>query len=108
VSERQQILSLLMEIEREMRALDLWSQQMPAPEALMSQQPFCVDTLNFHEWVQWLLLPRLEHMVLERIPLPETCAVAPMAEEIYRQMDADTDRLLELIEQLDKAVTEAR
>jgi hypothetical protein len=31
-----------------------------------------------------------------------------MAEEIYRQMDADTDRLLELIEQLDKAVTEAR
>ncbi|GGB83135.1 hypothetical protein GCM10011352_06210 [Marinobacterium zhoushanense] len=103
----QQVLPLLMEIEREMRALDLWSQTMPDAQALMSQQPFCIDTLEFHEWVQWLLLPRLQHLVLEQLPLPESCAVAPMAEEAFKLMEENTEHLLELLEQLDQAVTDA-
>lgn len=103
----QQVLPLLMEIEREMRALDLWSQTMPEAEALMSQQPFCIDTLEFHEWVQWLLLPRLQHLVLEQLPLPESCAVTPMAEEVFKTMEENTEHLLELLAQLDRAVTDA-
>lgn len=100
-----QILPLLMEIEREMRALELWSTTMPDAQALMSRQPFCIDTLDFHEWVQWLLLPRLQHLVLEQLPLPESCSVAPMAEEVFKVMEENTDHLLELLEQLDQTVT---
>jgi len=107
VTPAQEILPLLMEIEREMRALDLWSQHMPEPQALMSRQPFCIDTLAFHEWVQWLLLPRLQHLVLEQLPLPESCAVAPMAEEVFKAMEENTEHLFELLEQLDRAVTDA-
>jgi len=107
VSHAQQILSLLLEIEREMRSVNLWSETMPPAEALMSQQPFCVDTLEFHQWVQWLLLPRLEQIVVEQLPLPETCSVAPMAEEAFRQVDAHTDQLVILLERLDERVTSA-
>ncbi|KEA63203.1 hypothetical protein ADIMK_2727 [Marinobacterium lacunae] len=103
----QQILPILMDIEREMRALELWSESMPDAEALMSQQPFCIDTLDFHEWVQWLLLPRLQHIVLEQLPLPESCSVAPMAEEAFKQISDDTGCLLQLLEELDRAVTDA-
>lgn len=108
MSQRQQILSLLLEIEREMRTLDLWSETMPSAEALMSQQPFCVDTLEFHQWVQWLLLPRMEQIVIEQLPLPANCDIAPMAEEAFKQLDAETDRLLRLISNLDSSVTEAK
>nr|WP_281419198.1 YqcC family protein [Marinobacterium ramblicola] len=97
----------MMEIEREMRALDLWSQTMPDAQSLMSQQPFCIDTLEFHKWIQWLLLPRLQHLVLAQLPLPESCAVAPMAEEVFKAMEENTEHLLELLVQLDQAVTDA-
>ncbi|WP_432698011.1 YqcC family protein [Marinobacterium sp. YM272] len=108
MSQRQQILSLLLEVEREMRALDLWSETMPSAEALMSQQPFCVDTLDFHEWVQWLLLPRMEQIIVEQMPLPTSCDIAPMAEEAFKQIEAETDQLLQLIADLDRAVTEGQ
>lgn len=108
MSQRQQILSLLMEVEREMRALELWSETMPSAEALMSQQPFCVDTLEFHQWVQWLLLPRMEQIVVEQMPLPTSCDIAPMAEEAFKLLDVETDQLLQLIADLDVAVTEGK
>ncbi|TCK07374.1 YqcC family protein [Marinobacterium mangrovicola] len=108
MNQRQQILTLLLEVEREMRALELWSDTMPSAEALMSQQPFCVDTLDFHQWVQWLLLPRMEQIIVEQMPLPASCDIAPMAEEAFKQIDAETDQLIKLIADLDKAVTEGQ
>lgn len=101
MNQSQAILTLLMEIEGEMRRIGLWSEQMPQPEALMSQQPFCVDTLAFDDWVQWILLPRLEQLVVEQRPLPANSLIAPMAEEAFGQLAEPTDQLLVLIEQLD-------
>ena len=37
----------LLLIERELRVLGVWASSPPAPEALASQEPFCVDTLSF-------------------------------------------------------------
>ncbi|MCQ3971707.1 YqcC family protein, partial [Klebsiella pneumoniae] len=41
----------LLLIERELRTLDLWSVEPPAPEDLASVEPFCVDTLRFEQWL---------------------------------------------------------
>ncbi len=104
MSRHQQVSLLLIEIRDEMQSIGLWQPQAPAPEALASTQPFCVDTLDFSEWVQWLLLPRLEMMIDQQLPLPQNSEIQPMAEEVFKQLDEDTERLLELIGQLDQAL----
>ncbi|GAA0788376.1 YqcC family protein [Marinobacterium sediminicola] len=100
----QQVSTVLIEIRMEMQAQGLWQSQPPEPAALMSREPFCVDTLDFTEWVQWLLLPRLEEMISRELPLPQNSEIQPMAEEVFKQLEEDTDRLLDLIGQLDKAL----
>ena len=100
----QQVSRVLIEIRNEMQLQGLWQDQAPDPAALASREPFCVDTLDFTEWVQWLLIPRLEMMIEQQLPLPQNSEIQPMAAEVFNQLEEDTDRLLELIHQLDKAL----
>lgn len=100
----EQVSLLLVEIRCEMETIGLWQPEPPAPEALASTQPFCVDTLDFTEWVQWLLLPRLEMMIQEQLPLPQNSEIHPMAEEVFKNLEQDTERLLDLIRQLDQTL----
>lgn len=99
-----QVSALLLKIRTEMEELKLWQSSPPPTEALASTQPFCVDTLQFTEWLQWLLIPRLQEMIRQEIPLPQSSQIHPMAEEVFKQMEQDTGRLLELIGQLDQAL----
>ncbi|MBP0047743.1 YqcC family protein [Marinobacterium sp. AK62] len=105
MSRVEHVSALLIDIRTEMDELGVWSAQPPKPEALASTQPFCVDTLDFTEWVQWLLIPRLEEMIARDLPLPQNSQIHPMAEEVFKQMDEDTDRLLDLLAQLDQLLS---
>ena len=78
------IATLLLELEAELRTLNLWDEERPSPEALASTQPFCVDTLTLPQWLQFVFLPRMSHLVEFEQPLPQKCGVAPMAEEFFR------------------------
>ncbi|MBV0933147.1 YqcC family protein [Marinobacterium weihaiense] len=104
MSRHEQVSVLLIEIRNEMQAQNLWQSQPPEPAALASREPFCVDTLDFTEWVQWLLLPRLQELIERQLPLPQNSEIQPMAEEVFKPMPEDTDRLLALISQLDQAL----
>ena len=88
---------ILLDIECELRRARLWEDQMPSAEALASDQPFALDTLQFHQWLQFILLPRMHWMVEERMPLPDACGIAPMAEETYKEQ---VDRMKPLLSQL--------
>ncbi|MCO4758205.1 MAG: YqcC family protein [Oceanospirillaceae bacterium] len=96
--------ALLSSIQSEMQSQQLWAAQSPSAEALSSQQPFCVDTLMFTEWVQWLMLPRLQMMIDQRTSLPQNSNMHAMAEEAFKRIEADTNQLLELIKALDEAL----
>lgn len=96
--------ALLSSIQSEMQSQQLWAAQSPSAEALSSQQPFCVDTLMFTEWVQWLMLPRLKMMIDQRTSLPQNSNMHSMAEEAFKRIEADTNQLLELIKALDEAL----
>jgi uncharacterized protein YqcC (DUF446 family) len=88
-----------------MEALELWQSSPPSAQALASTQPFCIDTLHFTEWLQWLLIPRLQEMIRQELPLPQSSQIQPMAEEVFKQMQADTDALLALINRLDETLS---
>ena len=101
----EQVSVLLLKIRTEMEELELWQSSPPSAQALASTQPFCVDTLHFTEWLQWLLIPRLQEMIRQELPLPQSSQIQPMAEEVFKQMQADTDALLALINRLDETLS---
>ena len=101
------VLSILTAIEKELIALQQWSDQRPSEQALASTQPFCIDTLTLPQWIQFVLIERLRHMIDTQLPLPRQCGVAPLAEEFFKPTSLDSDRLIELLEQLDNQLTRA-
>ena len=56
---RSAIAAQLIDLEAALRQLDLWSDTPPSQEALSSEQPFAMDSLEFEEWLQFIFLPTL-------------------------------------------------
>ena len=88
-----------------MRAQAVWSSSPPSPEALASTQPFCVDTLTFAQWLQFIFLPTIYQMIEEEQPLPERCGIAPMAEEFFRGSGLAIDDLVTSLEEIDELLS---
>lgn len=103
---RDQLTDLLKDLEIELRSQGRWESRSPAEEALQSTQPFAVDTLSFDQWLQWMLLPRLHELLLTQMPLPGSCAIAPMAEEVYGRGEPGGERLVLIIADIDLLMTE--
>ncbi|RUO32045.1 hypothetical protein CWE12_03395 [Aliidiomarina sedimenti] len=101
----QQVQILLVQLQNELRDLQLWQSQAPSAEALQSTQPFAVDTLAFHQWLQFIMIPRMENLVQARRPLPTSMAVSPMAVQVYSGQLKRHRMLINCLRELDQAVT---
>ncbi|HEY8569716.1 YqcC family protein [Microbulbifer sp.] len=95
------IATLLLELEADLRVLSLWDAEPPSPAALASTEPFCVDTLTLPQWLQFVFLPRMSHMVELEMPLPQACGIAPMAEEFFRGSELPVAALIRKLEEID-------
>ncbi len=104
VSDHSQIASLLIDIEAELRRLRQWQQESPSPVALASTEPFCVDTLTFVQWLQFIFLPRMHALAAARQLPPGRCDIKPLAEEYFQDGKLDTANLLRVIGELDAAI----
>ncbi|SQA99718.1 Domain of uncharacterised function, DUF446 [Cedecea neteri] len=56
-SARRWFAAIYSNIEQILRDHSLWQGLPPDPTAFESTQPFCMDTLQPHEWLQWVLIP---------------------------------------------------
>lgn len=92
---------LLVKIEAEMRAWSLWSATPPANSALQSVQPFCIDTLSFWQWTQWIMVPRFQQMIALGQPLPQNSEMAPMASEAVVASGIKSSKLIDYFNALD-------
>ncbi len=102
------IADLLLAIEAEMRRIALWEETPPPAQALASTTPFCYDTLQFHQWIQWILLVRLRALIEQDAPLPGNSDIFPLAEHSFAELPHDTGHLLQLIADLDRALNTQR
>src|SRR6476646_6059529 len=100
------VAEILIDIEKELRELQLWELESPSAEALASTQPFAIDTLNFAQWLQFIFIPRLYHMIEYSIPLPSVSGVKPMAEEYFAPMGLNSGPLILHLERMDILLTE--
>ena len=96
-----QMADLLLEIEAEMRRIDLWEDQPPAPQALQSLIPFCHDTLRFEQWLQWVFLAKMKRVLEGNEECPSSSDIAPLAEHRFEQLMPPTTPLLGMIERFD-------
>ena len=92
-------------VEQQMAQHALLESRPPSDEALASRQPFCVDTLRFPQWVQFVFLPGLRERLEAGDAMPEYCDVAPMAEEYLKMENPGGQPLVDALEELDRLVT---
>jgi uncharacterized protein YqcC (DUF446 family) len=90
-------------LEAELRRMQLWEVEPPSATQLASTQPFCVDTLAFSQWLQWLLIPRMRRIFAGEGDLPTKSAIWPYAEDCVEHLD-DPHALLLLIERFDRLI----
>lgn len=97
---------ILIDIEKELRELQLWDIEMISEEALASEQPFAVDTMTFPQWLQFIFLPRLYFMIEQQRQLPNNCGVAPMAEQYFSVLSLNSSPLIDHLKRIDVLLTE--
>jgi uncharacterized protein YqcC (DUF446 family) len=99
------IAGILKALETALRDQGQWQQLAPPQPALASKLPFCYDTLEFNQWLQWVLLPNMYRLLESGDALPAQSAIHEYAEEIYKHTDHDSEELLLIIKQLDQFIT---
>ena len=67
-------------LEALLREHNHWRMDEPAEHLFTSTQPFCMDTMEPVEWLQWVLIPRMHTLIDNAQPLPQAFAVAPYYE----------------------------
>jgi Uncharacterized protein conserved in bacteria len=95
-----------MEIEFQLRQLQLWQAQRPEDSALKSSLPFCVDTLSFNQWLQFVFLERFREMLQAGVRPPEKCDIVPMAEEFFRARAVNGESLIMLLARFEQRLLE--
>lgn len=99
------IAEALMDLEKELRCLGLWSSEPPSAEALASQQPFAIDTLSFPQWLQFIFLPRMYYLLENGHQLPGNCGIAPMAEQYFSTLSLHASPLVTHLSKIDDLLT---
>jgi len=105
MTQAQDIMSLLATLQSELTRLGYWETERPSVEALSSQQPFCVDTLAFNQWLQFIFIERIQALVDQGMALPNGSGLLPLAEEFFKQDDNTV--LLKIIEDIDNTLGRA-
>jgi uncharacterized protein YqcC (DUF446 family) len=97
--------SLLMDVEAQLRQLGLWQKKPPPEQALASVEPFCIDTLNFPQWLQFIFLARMYAMISSQQALPASCSIAPMAAEYFKACEDNVGALIGALEGIDRLLS---
>ncbi len=101
-----QLEDTLREIEKEMRALDLWEADQPPLQNLQSPMPFCYDTLRLPQWLQWVFLPRCHQMIKTRDGIPEDSDIHTIAEYYFTDAGIEASNLLICVKRFDDLISE--
>ncbi|KFZ31699.1 hypothetical protein IDSA_03140 [Pseudidiomarina salinarum] len=101
MDQRQRAARLLERIEAELNCLGLWQNQLPSAQALASTEPFAMDTLDFHQWLQFIMLPRMWEIIDGEHPLPQNIAVSPMATHVFHDELEHHESLIRILREFD-------
>lgn len=96
-----QTLILLTQLKQELQSLTLWQSSRPNLRDMSSTLPFHYDTLTFAQWLQFIFIERISLLIEKNQALPSEISLLPMAEESFKNLGNQANKLLEVINQLD-------
>lgn len=105
MTREEQLRQQLLRVEVTLRQHQLWQSSPPQAEAFNSTQPFCMDTLEPYEWLQWVLIPRMHALLDAGGELPGAFAVAPYYEIALEAQHPGREAVLALLLELDALFT---
>ncbi|AKE61955.1 YqcC family protein [Citrobacter farmeri] len=88
-------------LEALLREHQHWRMDEPETHLFTSTQPFCMDTMEPLEWLQWVLIPRMHDLLDSAQPLPEAFAVTPYYEMALTADHPQREILLAALQALD-------
>ena len=100
-----EVMDALNQLEVGLRDLGLWSDERPTAEALASALPFCYDTLELEQWIQFVFLGRMREILEQGDRLPDSCAIYPYIEMLSGVGKTVNPQLAILIQQVDQSVS---
>ncbi|CAM3599283.1 hypothetical protein VA7868_02209 [Vibrio aerogenes CECT 7868] len=100
------IVSLLVELEALLKQQALWQSQVPSAQALSSTQPFALDTLAPHEWLQWIFLPEMQRRMSDGIALPQGFEMSPYFSQAWQE-EPQRQALINLIQRIEQECNHA-
>ncbi len=98
---------LLNELENELRLQSLWSSEKPSEEAMNDTSPFSCEAMSFENWVQFILIPKMHHLIDSTQSLPTNIAIAPMAHHVWSSKQS-LHTLILIFDNLDTLLSEQR
>ncbi len=101
----QRIADIVLEVEANLRVSGQWEQTQPSSTAMASSQPFCLDTLRFEQWLQWIFLPRMKQILEQQLPLPARSGIYEYAEDCCYKDNPRSSQLLSLIKRFDDLIS---
>lgn len=100
-----EIIDALNQLEVGLRDLGLWSDERPTAEALASTLPFCYDTLELEQWLQFVFLGRMREILEQGDCLPDSCAIHPYVEMLSGAGKTVHPKLAGLIQHVDQCIS---
>ncbi|WP_257253560.1 MULTISPECIES: YqcC family protein [unclassified Endozoicomonas] len=97
-----EVRELLIALEAELKRLECWQAMPPSAQALASTTPFCMDAMEFTQWLQWLFIPRVHAILDQGADLPKGANIKPYAEEALMVEKIEATQLLSLVERFDQ------
>lgn len=108
MSEYIELSDVLEQLEDKLIQLSLWEEQAPTQQALSSDQPFALDTLEPTQWLQWIFIPKMRELIESQSEVPigfEVSAYFEQAMPNNTQLNkTHRDELLPILNQLDETV----
>src|SRR5438045_2419368 len=99
-SEYAKLAALAFALEAELKSLHAWSDVPLAPGKFKDMGAFGSNTMSFEQWIQFVLLKRLQQIIAENDVLPSGSMISTYA---IREFDGNPayDSLMDLLRQLD-------
>lgn len=96
------------QLETALKKSQLWDDEQPSLEQLSSCEPFCVDTLRFEQWLQWIFIPKMSQIVATPNfnGLVHRSDIHTMSDYAFRDYPQDTKKINQLIKQLDDSLNQ--
>lgn len=106
MSQHIQVRQLLVQLQTAMQQEQLWLSEAPPADAFNSTEPFCIDTMSFVQWLQFVFIARMQALLDAQTNLPTNASITPLAEEYFRVNGIKAPLVMAALAQLEQRLSQ--